>query len=169
MTWRVTVLPALSVLALTFAAILPWGLPSDYRFVLPLLPVVAIYYWTRDDAAWLPEWVLFLCGLLLDVLTQGPLGYWALVYLVAYIAAVYASRSAIESPRGKVALFTTAIITVTFFAWLAASAYFLELLDWKPYARGAFFALILAALVQLALVIAKPSKSATSLHLTRGD
>jgi rod shape-determining protein MreD len=169
MTWRLKVLPTLSVLALTLAAIFPWGLPSDDRFVLPLLPVVAIYNWTRDDAAWLPEWVLFLCGLMLDVLTQGPLGYWALVYLVAYIVAVYSSRLEIESLRGKVALFTTAIIAVTFAAWLAASAYVLEFLDWKPYARGAFFALVLAVIVQFALGIAKPAKSATSLRLRRGD
>ncbi len=168
MTWRAGVLPTLSIIGLTFAAVLPWGLSSNYRFVLPLLPIVAIYYWTLDRDGWLPEWIVFFAGLMLDILTQGPLGYWALVYLVAYVVGVYVSRVNVDAAVGKIAVLAAAIVVVTVFAWLAASAYFLEFLDWTPYARGAVFALLLTILIQLAFGMARtPGRVSASLRLTR--
>ena len=170
MRWLRFILPAASVAALTIVAILPWGLPTADRFVLPLLPVVAIYYWTLDRDAWLPEWIIFLAGLLLDVLTQGPLGYWALVYLVAYVVAVYCSRFELDTTAQRLALFAGAIVAVTLFAWLAASAYFISFLDAEPYMRGAGVAVLAAALVTLlhraARSVAAPVRPG---RLTRGN
>ena len=57
-----------SVVALTVLSALPWGVAAESRFVLPLLPVVAIHYWVlREHAQMVPEWFVFACGLLLDV------------------------------------------------------------------------------------------------------
>jgi len=163
-------MPVLWLSVLAIVAILPWGLPWEDRFVLPLLPIVAIYYWTLDRDAWLPEWLVFLAGLLLDVLTQGPLGYWALVYLATYVVAVFCSRLNLETAIQRLALFAGAIVAVTFFAWLAASVYFLELLDWQPYARGAGFALLSAGIVTLVVsafkISAAPSRP---VRLSRGE
>jgi rod shape-determining protein MreD len=163
-------MPVVTVAALTVVAILPWGLPTGDRFVLPLLPIVAIYYWTLDRDAWLPEWAIFLAGLLLDVLTQGPLGYWALVYLVAYIMAVICSRLRVETALRQLTLFAGAMVAVTLFAWLAASAYFIELLDIGPYARGAGAAVLVAALVALAAGLLRAAGiSARPVRLSRGS
>jgi rod shape-determining protein MreD len=168
MSWRASVLPTLSILALTFAAVLPWGLPSSYRFVLPLLPIVAIYYCALDAERWLPDWVVFVVGLTLDILTQGPLGYWALVYLIAYVVGVYASRVSADTAISRIAVLAASIIAVTIFAWLAASVYFLEVLDWVPYARGAIFALVLSVAVQFAFAMARPApRASASLRLNR--
>ncbi|MFT3730473.1 MAG: rod shape-determining protein MreD [Hyphomicrobium sp.] len=162
--------PILSVAALTIVAVLPWGLPTDDRFVLPLLPIVAIIYWTLDRDAWLPEWAIFLAGLMLDALTQGPLGYWALVYLIAYVVAVYCSNIRVETTAGQLGLFAGAIVAVTVFAWLAASIYFLELLAWEPYALGAAFALFGATALALVRGFFKSSGSPVRpARLTRGD
>jgi rod shape-determining protein MreD len=165
-----SLMPALSVSVLTIVAILPWGLPWEDRFVLPLLPIVAIYYWTRDSDAWLPEWIIFLAGLLLDVLTQGPLGYWALVYLATYVVAVFCSRLKLETTVQRLMLFAGAIIAVTFFAWLTASVYFLELRDWEPYARGAGFAVLSACIVTLAIAAFRFSAApGRPVRLSRGE
>ncbi len=170
MSWLRTLAPVASVALLTIAAILPWGLPVEDRFVLPLLPIVAITYWTLDRDAWLPEWVVFLAGLMLDVLTQGPLGYWALVYLVTYVVAVFASRLRCETNVRKLAIFAGVILAVTVFAWLAASVYFLEMLDLAPYARGAASALLAACLVTLAFgVLGTASEPGRAVRLRRGD
>ncbi len=164
------IIPVLSVALLTIAAILPWGLPTDYRFVLPLLPIVAIYYFTLDGDAWLPEWVVFLAGLLLDVLTQGPLGYWALVYLVAYVVAVCCSRVRVETMVAKFALLGGAIIAITTFAWFAASFYSLEMLALSPYVLGAGFALLAACLAMFLRGLLRGSGIvARPMRLTRGD
>jgi rod shape-determining protein MreD len=162
-------MPVVSIAVLALAAALPWGLPAADRFVLPLLPVVAIYYWTLDRDAWLPEWAIFLAGLALDVLTQGPLGYWPLVYLFAYVVAIFASRSTIESVLGRIMLLAAAIVAVAVFAWLAASLFFLGLLDSEPYARGAIFALLLSLLITPGLGILRAvSKPIRAVRLTRG-
>ena len=169
MRWLRSLMPVASIAVLTLTAALPWGLPTADRFVLPLLPVVAIYYWTLDPDAWLPEWVIFLAGLALDVLTQGPLGYWALVYLFAYIVAIFASRIAVDGVVSRAVLLACAVITVTGFAWLAASIYFLEMLDAGSYARGAIFAVLSALLIAPVLGIFRAvSKPGEAVRLTRG-
>lgn len=170
MSWLRFLMPVITVAALTVVAILPWGLPVDDRFVLPLLPIVVIYYWTLERDAWLPEWAIFLAGLLLDVLTHGPLGYWALVYLAAYVVAVFCSRIRIETTVGRLSLFAAAMIAVTSFAWLAASAYFIELLDVGPYVRGAASAVVAAAVLTLVFgIFRKTGAPARPVRLSRGD
>ena len=170
MMWLRFLMPVISVVVLTLAAVLPWGLAAEDRFVLPLLPVIAIYRWTLDRDAWLPEWVVFLAGLTLDVLTQGPLGYWALVYLFAYAVALFASRVRIDTVFGRMALLAGAILLVTAFAWLLASLYFLQLLNWAPYARSAIVAMFAALLVVPVLgLIRSVSKPARDIRLTRGS
>ena len=162
-------MPVLSVAVLTLAAALPWGLAAEDRFVLPLLPVIAIYQWTLDPDAWLPEWAIFLAGLTLDVLTQGPLGYWALVYLFTYIVALFASRVPAETAARRMALLAGTIVAVTAFSWALASLYFLQLLDWQPYARSTLITILAAfVLVPLLSFFRFRSRPARGIRLTRG-
>ncbi|HET6390989.1 hypothetical protein [Hyphomicrobium sp.] len=171
MKWVRASLPVLSVALLSLAAALPWGLAAEDRFVLPLLPVIAIYHWTLDPDAWLPDWAIFLAGLMLDVLTQGPLGYWALVYLCAYAVAMLVSRRPAASALGRMATLAFAIVAVTGFAWLLASLYFLQLLRWQPYAWSALVTIILAfALTPFLGITWSGAKSAArGMRLTRGS
>lgn len=169
MMWLRFLMPVLSVAVLTLVAALPWGLAAEDRFVLPLLPVIAIYRWTLDADAWLPEWVIFLTGSTLDVLTQGPLGYWALVYLFAYVVALFASHVAVGNAIGRMALLAGAIVAVTGFAWLLASLYFLQMLNWEPYARSALVTIAAALLIVPVLGIFRSiSKPGRAVRLTRG-
>lgn len=46
MNWTRIVAPIGSVAVLALIAALPLGVPAEDRFFLPLLPVVAIHYWT---------------------------------------------------------------------------------------------------------------------------
>ena len=54
------------------------GLP-----VASFVPVAVVFFWRIRQGGALPMAVVAACGLLLDVLSAGPLGYWALVSLVA--------------------------------------------------------------------------------------
>lgn len=163
-------LPVASVVVLTILAVLPWGVPVEDRVALPLLSVAVIYYWTCDRTAWLPEGAVFLCGLLLDVLTQGPLGYWALVYLVAQVVAVVASRFRFETVAARFAVFAAAVVVVAVFSWLAASVYFLQLLASEPYARGTAI-VVLAGLAVTCLhgVFIGSGAPIRAVRLTRGE
>jgi rod shape-determining protein MreD len=170
MRWLSFVAPTASVAALSLIAALPWGLPAADRFFLPLLPVVAIYYWTLSRDAWLPEWVVFLAGLTLDILTNGPLGYWAFIYLIAHLIATLSAGVVVRGGAGRLALVGLTIVAVTVVAWAVASAYFFEPLDWVPYATGALFAgfaaLIVAPFVGGSGGTAEPGQN---LRLTRGS
>lgn len=136
------VVPALSVAVLVLVAVLPWGLPPDGRFVLPLLPFIAIHYWTSRHPEKLAEWVPFAAGLAVDVLSSGPLGYWSLIYLVGYVLAEEAHLVTGTGPGGRWLIFLTSLVLLVAAGWAIASLYYLEIAEWRPFA----FAAVLAGL-----------------------
>ena len=141
------VVPFLSVALLTVLAALPWGLPTQERFFLPMLPVVAIHYWALRKPGALPEWSVFLAGLLLDVFTHGPLGYWPLIYLFAYLLGVLGQTAGSKHQVIRLILFAASLACVAALGWAVASIYFLEFADWRPYVRGAALSLAAATVI----------------------
>ena len=75
------IFPAAVLLVAVLVAAVPWGLPPETKAALPLLPYLGVHYWTERRPAAMPDWLVFLAGFATDVLGQGPLGYWALIYL----------------------------------------------------------------------------------------
>lgn len=158
-----------SIAALTLIAALPWGLPSEYRFFLPLLPVVAIHFWSLRHPGLVPDWFVFLAGLTLDILTQGPLGYWSLIYLAAHVLAVTTAPAGAGGQLVRLGLFCLALVVVAAVAWLVASIYFLELADVRPYAIGAGMASLGALLLIPLLHALDPATAAKrNTRLVRG-
>lgn len=163
------VVPFASVVILAVLAALPWGLPTEDRFFLPLLPVVAIHYWALRRREALPEWSVFCAGLLLDVFTHGPLGYWALVYLAAFTFGVLGEAAGRKSQLLRLALFAVSLAVIAALAWAIASIYFFEFADWRPYARGAGLAALAAILiVPLLHLLDAPQPQRSDTALTRG-
>ncbi len=141
-----------SVIALTVLSALPWGVAAESRFVLPLLPVVAIHYWVlRERADLVPEWFVFACGLLLDVLTNGPLGFWSMIYLFAYLLATVSLPWARDGALARWLLLLAALALLSVSAWLISSLYDVELADWRPFALGAVAAGLAHPLLALLL------------------
>jgi rod shape-determining protein MreD len=169
MSWTKVPVPILSVVLLTLISALPWGLPADDRFFLPLLPAAAVYMWTLNGKGWLPEWAVFAAGLMLDILSQGPLGYWALIYLLAHLMATMTSESALTSKLGRVGVLVSALVGLAAIAWAVGSLYFFEVLDWTPYATGAIFAAVVAmALAPLFDLYDTARGADRNISLTRG-
>lgn len=134
------VVPAITVAVLALVAVLPWGLPPDGRFVLPLLPFIAIHYWASRHPDRLSEWAPFAAGLSVDVLSNGPLGYWSLIYLAGYMIAVEAHLVRGTGPWGRWLVFLTSLVVLVAAAWGIASLYYLELAAWRPFAWAALMA-----------------------------
>ena len=152
-------LAPVSVAVLTILSALPWGVPAEYRFVLPLLPVVAIHYWVlRGHAAVVPEWFVFLCGLLLDVLTNGPLGFWSMIYLFAFGLATLSRPWANEGVFGRWLLLLAALAILSMSAWIISSIYAVEIVDWAPFVRGALAAGLAHPFLALLLVGSRPTR-----------
>lgn len=131
----------LMLLALVLLCVAPWGVPESYRFVMPVLPFIAIFHGASPDRGRMPSWLAFLAGLTVDVLSFGPLGYWSLVYLAGL--AIVATLERVLPPREFLTrwlAFTLVVSVVAGCAWLLASAYFVELGDAWPMAIAALVA-----------------------------
>jgi len=93
-----TFAPAFMLLVLVALVAAPWPLPMADRLLLPLLPMGLIHFRALRPRAAMPVALAFAAGLMLDALAQGPLGFWALLYVLGWAGAV-ASRAALQ-PRG---------------------------------------------------------------------
>lgn len=50
--------------------------------IVPLMHMIAIFYWAMADIRNMPYWFVFLAGVLIDVLTGLPLGISSLLYVI---------------------------------------------------------------------------------------
>jgi len=141
-----------AVLALVLLAALPWGFGASERFVLPLLPLVAIYVFSVRPSDVLPASIVFAAGLLLDVLTLGPLGYWPLVYLVGHLSARLWAPAVQDGAILRWLGFGGTLAVVGIAAWTLESIYFVRLADASAHAVAAL--IVLALYPVLALLLA---------------
>jgi rod shape-determining protein MreD len=160
-------LPALSVLFAVLATAVPWGLPADATFVLPLVVVMMVFCWRALPGATLLPTVAMLLGLLTDVMSGGPLGFWALLSLIASGAG---TRARPLGEGGEMSLlwlvWIVLAVGLTAFGWLLASLYFLRWVDWWPIAFSAvvsmaLFPIVLHGVIWIGRGRLGPSRSAT--------
>ncbi len=120
------IVPLLLLAVVTIAVTLPWGLPDNARYILPMLPLAVIHYWTLRHPGSIADWMAFASGLTVDLLTNGPLGFWALVYLLGFATAVVARPWADTGALGRWVVFAFSMIVVTIAAWFVLSVYTLS-------------------------------------------
>ena len=135
------------LLAVVVAAV-PWALPVAAGFVLPLQLIIFVFALSLLRSHVLPTLSVFAAGLLMDVLTAGPLGYWAIIFLITHTLARVLTRR--TTPMGFAMLWATfaataAIASIT--GWALASLYFVRLIDWEPMLIGAMAAVVLFPLI----------------------
>jgi rod shape-determining protein MreD len=159
MHFAASLVPTASVVILSLLAMLPWGLPSDSRFVLPLFPYIAIHYWAARDTDRLPVWAVFVCGLAIDVVTNGPLGYWSLIYLLGFVIAAGAGEVRSTSSGARWLLFLSSLSVLIICAWGISSLYFFDLVDWTPFAWAAVTAGVAYPAIAFALRSIDPLSS----------
>lgn len=75
--------PCLSILFLLFLTNLPYGI-SETVFLIPPLSLIGIFYWGIYRPDLLPRGIVFIFGILHDVLSGGIIGIWALIYLIVH-------------------------------------------------------------------------------------
>jgi len=146
-------LPALSVLFAVVATAVPWGLPADATFILPLIVVMMVFCWRTIPGAALPPAGAVGIGLLADLMSGGPIGYWALMCLIG--ATVGGRAGSLRKGSDFVLhwLIWSALVTVLAgFGWLLASAYYFRWIDWWPIAFGAMTSIVLFPVVMYGLL-----------------
>jgi rod shape-determining protein MreD len=117
-------LPSIALVLTTLAGALPWsalaGATGSTTSAGVMLPLAVIHGCGLWRGASLPAGVVFLAGLLADVLTAGPLGYWPLIYLLGLIVVRFCvSRTQVELPNilaGWLSC-TVSVMLLGFAAW----------------------------------------------------
>jgi rod shape-determining protein MreD len=142
------IVPGLTVFFTVILAAVPWGLPDDATFILPLVAVMTVFCWRAIPGANLPAIISVVFGLLLDVTSGGPLGFWALLALAAASAGTRARPFASRSDWTPLWLAWTGLAaTLAVSGWLIASLYYFRWIDWWPIALGAVASVILFPLM----------------------
>lgn len=88
----------------------------------PIIPLVVVFFWSIYAPDFMPSVSVFFIGLLQDLLTGGPLGLWAAVYLVAQYA-VMSQREYFLGREQKVVWlgFALATAALSLMLWLVMS------------------------------------------------
>lgn len=85
-TWPTLLAMVLTLLASLLLHAAPTRLPTGAD-LLPLLPLITLYIWAVRRPRFVTPWLIFLVGLVQDLLIGGPMGVWALAYTVAFAVA----------------------------------------------------------------------------------
>lgn len=80
-TWVRHLVPFGTTLFLMLLTLIPLHIPA-ITGIMPMLPMMCVYYWAIFRPDLLPAWAAFLIGLLGDIVAGTPLGVNALVLLV---------------------------------------------------------------------------------------
>lgn len=75
--------PCFSTAGIVLLEAIPWYVPEIGR-VAPALGLMCVYYWAIHRPDLFPASAVFVVGLLRDILSGGPIGLWALLYLLAF-------------------------------------------------------------------------------------
>lgn len=88
----------------------------------PIIPLVVVFFWSIYGPDLLPSVSVFFIGLLQDLLMGGPIGLWAVVYLIAQLI-VLSQRSYFIGREQRVVWigFALAAATSSLMLWLVMS------------------------------------------------
>lgn len=129
--------PAAMLALLTLLAALPWGLSAEHRFFLPLLPFIAVFRGSLAMRGAMPVGLAFASGLCIDILTFGPLGFWALVHVAGWLAAAAVPHDFAGGALARWLTFAALAALLVALVWALASLLGAALTDWRPFARAA--------------------------------
>jgi rod shape-determining protein MreD len=101
--------------------------------VAPAFGLMAVYYWAVHRPDVFPPYAVFALGLLYDLLSAGPLGLWALVYVVIY--GIVLTQRQLFVGRAFTLFwsgFLVSAMMTALFAWILASFYFGKIMSPIP-------------------------------------
>ena len=137
-------LPAFLLLALPALAAFPWQISFGQAIALPFLTLLTILFGSVRYPGLFLSPMVFISGVLCDLFTRSPLGFWALLFLLALACA--RTTTLLTAQRGDLATFLcllAALIFMTANVWGLTSLYQLAWLDVRPTIEGMFMALLL--------------------------
>lgn len=130
------VLPSVLVLLTVLIATAPWGAPAGAGFVLQVLPYMVAHVFLARGKGFVPSPVVFAAGLITDIASQGPLGFWALIYLFGMLITRQTSGSLGQSLAGRLSGLLLIVFALAAAQVGVASLYQLKWIEWHPVLAG---------------------------------
>lgn len=126
--------PTVIALVGVLISLIPLGLVSHW-LVFPVLALTAVYFWAINQPTLLPPVLVFVIGLAQDLLSGGPIGLWAFVYLVAY-AAILSQRNLLFALPFVMLWggFLIVAMGAGVLVWMVGSFYYSQVLSFSPIA-----------------------------------
>lgn len=117
------ILPSTTVLLLIFLSALPLGIPY-FSSVTPFFALIAVYFWSIYRSEIFPIWIVFVLGLIQDLILGTPLGITALILILVRSLSVSQRRFLLgQSFIVEWAGFILVALGASFLAWAIGSAY----------------------------------------------
>jgi rod shape-determining protein MreD len=146
-------LPATTVCIAALLAVLPFGADEMARYAVSFLPLMVIQYWSARRPAFVPVPLIFGVGLIVDILTHGPVGYWALLALIAAGFAPFELWAVGRSTAiGRALTYAAAMLVTAGVAWAVASLYTGNTVAGRPFLGAALAAMALYPVMALGLM-----------------
>jgi rod shape-determining protein MreD len=125
--------PAAATLALVLLAAMPLHVPGLAR-IMPLVALIGVYHWTAYRPDLMPAGAVFAIGLFQDIISGGPLGLYAAVFLLVHGGIVSQARFFVG--KGFVVLwfgFGLMSAAASLIAWVVTVVLNAALMDpWAP-------------------------------------
>ncbi len=138
-------LPGFLLLALPALAAYPWQMLVGQTTALPFLTLLTILFGAVRYPGLFLSPLVFLSGLLCDLFTHSPLGFWTLLFLLALACARTTTLLTAERGPLVIALCLTAVlIFMTASVWGLTSLYQFAWQDLRISIEGMSMALLLA-------------------------
>ena len=151
MTLLSRVAPSAAILLAVLVCALPWGLAPELRLIPPMVAYAVIHRCVERRGGYAPDWLVFLAGFATDVVGQGPLGYWSLIYLCGFTMVRSATANHSPGALAGIGLFVVTVACLTLMQWSVASIYYLRAVDVWPLAAAAGTATVAYLLLMLLL------------------
>lgn len=96
---------------------------------MPGILLMTIFFWGVERPGSLPSLMVFLSGLLIDFVSGGPVGLWAVSFLLFFVALRREAETLSQLGfSARWMAFCTAVLLVGLFAWAVASLYYFRML-----------------------------------------
>lgn len=129
--WSLALLPALTVLVTAAISVMPWRVPGFVAFGLPFLTLGTVFFWAERRPSQLLSLIVFSAGLMTDLVTDGPIGYWALLFVLGFALGSFTGSYSDGGSKMQESWlgFALCLPIVAACGWAIASLYYLALLD----------------------------------------
>ena len=147
------------------------GLGPAGQYAMPLLPIVPVLVISFRAPTAVPSWLVFVCGLVMDLLLQGPLGFWSLIYLVGLLAVRIVPSDHQRSWIMRLGWMTAICAALVALQWIAASSYLWAGVEVWPLVRagGIVWLCTVAVEIVVAVVGRLEMRVDESIRLMRGS